>query len=66
MPNYELPSNIPGPDLQRTRIAKAQELVDRPCGPRNDAVVALTHIGFTENPKSVEVDNNVDTNLAGR
>ena len=27
-------------------------------------VIALTHIGFTENPASVEVDNNVDTYLA--
>ena len=26
--------------------------------------MALTHIGFTEDPKSVEVDKNVDTNLA--
>ncbi len=26
-------------------------------------VIALTHIGFTEDPKSVEVDKNVDTNL---
>ncbi|HEY5121192.1 MAG TPA: 5'-nucleotidase C-terminal domain-containing protein, partial [Acidimicrobiales bacterium] len=29
-----------------------------------DVVIALTHIGFTTNPKSVEVDNNVDTNFA--
>ncbi len=27
-------------------------------------VIALTHIGFTTNPKSVEVDDNVDTNFA--
>ena len=27
-------------------------------------MVALTHIGFTEDPKSVEVDANVDTNMA--
>ncbi len=26
--------------------------------------IALTHIGFTEDPKSVEVDKNVDTNMA--
>jgi 5'-nucleotidase len=32
--------------------------------PTNDVVIALTHIGFTEDPKSVEVDNNVDTNMA--
>ncbi len=36
----------------------------RPLRGSNDAVVALTHIGFTENPKSVEVDKNVDTNMA--
>ncbi|MCK7520517.1 MAG: hypothetical protein MZV64_23900 [Ignavibacteriales bacterium] len=29
-------------------------------------VIALTHIGFTENPASVEVDANVDTNLAAQ
>jgi len=30
----------------------------------NDVVIALTHIGFTQDPGSVEVDNNVDTYLA--
>ncbi len=30
----------------------------------NDAVVALTHIGFTTLPGSIEVDNNVDTYMA--
>ena len=44
-------------------IGTAQDLVPVLRG-RNDAVVALTHIGFTENPKSAEVDKNVDTNLA--
>ena len=34
-----------------------------PLRPTNDVVIALTHIGFTENPASVEVDANVDTNL---
>jgi 2',3'-cyclic-nucleotide 2'-phosphodiesterase (5'-nucleotidase family) len=62
VPNYELPSNIPGLTFSDP-IAKAAELVP---GLRaaNDVVLALTHIGFTENPASVEVDKNVDTNLA--
>jgi 2',3'-cyclic-nucleotide 2'-phosphodiesterase (5'-nucleotidase family) len=62
VPNYELPSNIPGLTFSDP-IVKAAELVP---GLRaaNDVVLALTHIGFTENPSSVEVDKNVDTNLA--
>jgi len=62
IPNYELPSNIPGLTFTDP-IAKAQELSDL-LRPTNDVVIALTHIGFTENPSSVEVDTNVDTNLA--
>jgi 2',3'-cyclic-nucleotide 2'-phosphodiesterase (5'-nucleotidase family) len=62
VPNYELPSNIPGLTFTDP-IAKAQELSDM-LRPTNDAVVALTHIGFTENPGSVEIDNNVDTYMA--
>ncbi len=62
VPNYELPSNIPGLTFSDP-LVKAQELADV-LGPTNDVVVALTHIGFTENPASVEVDNNVDTNMA--
>ena len=62
IPNYELPSNIPGLTFSDP-IAKAQELSTL-LGPTNDVVIALTHIGFTENPTSVEVDANVDTNLA--
>ena len=61
IPNYELPSNIPGLTFSDP-IAKAQELSTL-LGPTNDVVIALTHIGFTENPASVEVDANVDTNL---
>ena len=61
VPNYELPSNIPGLTFSDP-IAKTQELSDL-LGPTNDVVIALTHIGFTENPASVEVDANVDTNL---
>ncbi|MEW6287956.1 MAG: 5'-nucleotidase C-terminal domain-containing protein [Chloroflexota bacterium] len=62
IPNYELPSNIPGLTFSNP-IAKTQELSDL-LRPTNDVVIALTHIGFTENPASVEVDANVDTNLA--
>ncbi len=62
VPNYELPSNIPGLTFTDP-IEKAKELVPV-LESRNEAVVALTHIGFTEDPKSVEVDKNVDTNLA--
>jgi 2',3'-cyclic-nucleotide 2'-phosphodiesterase/3'-nucleotidase len=61
VPNYELPSNIPGLTFSDP-IAKAQELSTL-LRPSNDVVIALTHIGFTENPASVEVDANVDTNL---
>jgi 2',3'-cyclic-nucleotide 2'-phosphodiesterase (5'-nucleotidase family) len=62
VPNYELPSNIPGLTFTDP-IAKAQELSTL-LDPTNDVVIALTHIGFTENPASVEIDANVDTNLA--
>lgn len=62
VPNYELPSNIPGLTFSDP-IVKAQELSDL-LRPTNDVLIALTHIGFTENPASVEVDANVDTNLA--
>jgi 2',3'-cyclic-nucleotide 2'-phosphodiesterase/3'-nucleotidase len=62
VPNYELPSNIPGLSFSDP-IAKAAELVPD-LAANNDVVIALTHIGFTENPASVEVDANVDTNLA--
>ncbi len=61
VPNYELPSNIPGLTFSDP-IVKAQELSNM-IGSTNDVVIALTHIGFTENPASVEVDANVDTNL---
>jgi 5'-nucleotidase/UDP-sugar diphosphatase len=62
VPNYELPSNIVGLTFSDP-LAKAQELSDD-VRSSNDVVVALTHIGFTENPASVEVDKNVDTNMA--
>jgi len=62
VPNYELPSNIPGLTFSDPLI-KTQELSTL-LRPTNDVVIALTHIGFTEDPKSVEVDKNVDTNMA--
>ena len=62
VPNYELPSNIPGLSFSDP-LVKAQELSDQ-VRASNDIVLALTHIGFTENPGSVEIDSNVDTNLA--
>jgi len=61
IPNYELPSNIPGLTFSDP-IAKAQELSTL-LRPTNDVVIALTHIGFTALPGSIEVDANVDTNL---
>jgi 2',3'-cyclic-nucleotide 2'-phosphodiesterase (5'-nucleotidase family) len=62
VPNYELPSNIPGLTFADP-VAKAQELSDA-LRSNNDVVLALTHIGFTENPDSVEVDTRVDTAVA--
>lgn len=64
VPNYELPSNIPGLSFTNP-ITEAQARVPA-LRAGNDAVIALTHIGFTENPASVEVDTNVDTNLAAQ
>ena len=64
IPNYELPSNIPGLTFSDP-ILKTQEL-SALLRPTNDVVIALTHIGFTENPTSVEVDANVDTNLVAQ
>ncbi len=62
VPNYELPSNIPGLTFTNP-ITEAQTRVPA-LRAANDVVVALTHIGFAENPASVEVDENVDVNLA--
>ncbi len=64
VPNYELPSNIPGLTFTNP-ITEAQARVPA-LRTANDVVVALTHIGFTENPASIEVDTNVDTNLAAQ
>jgi 2',3'-cyclic-nucleotide 2'-phosphodiesterase (5'-nucleotidase family) len=64
VPNYELPSNIPGLTFTNP-IVEAQARTPA-LNAVNDVVVALTHIGFTGNPASVEVDNNVDTVLAAQ
>ena len=64
VPNYELPSNIPGLNFSDP-LVKAQELSNQ-LRSNNDVLIALTHIGFTEDPKSVEVDKNVDTNMAAQ
>jgi 2',3'-cyclic-nucleotide 2'-phosphodiesterase (5'-nucleotidase family) len=62
IPNYELPSNIPG--LTFTDPIEAGEDYAPGLQADNDAVIALTHIGFTQNPGSVEVDDKVDTEFA--
>jgi 2',3'-cyclic-nucleotide 2'-phosphodiesterase (5'-nucleotidase family) len=62
VPSYELPSNIVGLTFSNPLDAAARAVPA--LRSRNDVVLALTHIGFTTNPKSVEVDANVDTNLA--
>jgi 2',3'-cyclic-nucleotide 2'-phosphodiesterase/3'-nucleotidase len=59
VPNYELPSNIPG--LTFTNPIQAGKDHAPTLQASNDVVIALTHIGFTTNPSSVEVDENVDT-----
>lgn len=64
IPNYELPSNIPGLTFTNP-ITVAQELSDN-LRATNDVLIALTHIGFTTNPTSVEVDENVDTEMAAQ
>jgi 2',3'-cyclic-nucleotide 2'-phosphodiesterase (5'-nucleotidase family)/subtilisin family serine protease len=62
IPQYELPSNIPG--LSFTNPVTETQSRAPALQADNDAVIALTHIGFTDDPNSVEVDNNVDTYLA--
>jgi 5'-nucleotidase len=64
VPQYELPSNIPGLTFTNP-ITEAQSRAPA-LKAANDVVVALTHIGFTTIPGSVEVDTNVDTNLAAQ
>lgn len=62
VPNYELPSNIPG--LTFTDPIQAGQDYAPTLQANDDVVIALTHIGFTTNPASVEVDDNVDTYFA--
>jgi 2',3'-cyclic-nucleotide 2'-phosphodiesterase (5'-nucleotidase family) len=64
IPQYELPSNIPGLTFTNP-ITEAQNRAPA-LKAANDVVLALTHIGFTDDPNSVEVDTNVDTNLAAQ
>ena len=64
VPNYELPSNIVGLTFSNPITTGQQYAPDLRAN--NDVVIALTHIGFTTNPKSVEVDENVDTNFAAQ
>jgi 5'-nucleotidase/2',3'-cyclic-nucleotide 2'-phosphodiesterase/3'-nucleotidase len=62
IPIYELPSNIPGLTFYNP-IETAEDLAPG-LADTSEALIALTHIGFTTNPTSVEVDENVDTELA--
>jgi 2',3'-cyclic-nucleotide 2'-phosphodiesterase/3'-nucleotidase len=64
VPSYELPSNIAG--LTFTDPIQAGKDHAPALQAANDVVIALTHIGFTTDPKSVEVDNNVDTYFASQ
>lgn len=64
IPIYELPSNIPGLTFTNP-ITEAQNRAPA-LQAAYDGVVALTHIGFTEQVGSIEVDTNVDTNLAAQ
>ena len=62
VPSYELPSNIAG--LTFSDPIQAGKDYATTLQASNDVVIALTHIGFTTDPGSVEVDNNVDTYFA--
>jgi 2',3'-cyclic-nucleotide 2'-phosphodiesterase (5'-nucleotidase family) len=64
IPQYEMAIDIPGLTFTNP-ITEAQNRVPA-LKAANDAVVALTHIGFTTDPSSIEVDNNVDTYLAAQ
>jgi 2',3'-cyclic-nucleotide 2'-phosphodiesterase (5'-nucleotidase family) len=62
VPHFEIPTNIPGLTFSDP-ITVAQTWAPS-LQQSNDAVVALTHIGFTENPANKELDDRVDTRLA--
>ncbi len=64
VPQYELPSNITGLTFTDP-ITEAQARAPA-LAAMNDVVIALTHIGFTYDPNSVEVDTKVDTELAAQ
>lgn len=65
VPSYEPPGNVVGLTFSDP-IAAAQPQADAVRARKDDVLIALTHIGFTTNPGSVEADGNVDTNLAAR
>ncbi len=62
VPNYELPSNIQG--LTFTDPIASTQGIAPGLKASGDVVIALTHIGFTSDPNSVDYDPWVDTNLA--
>jgi len=66
VPNYELPSNILGLTFSNPLTTAQTYTTQLRDVDNEDVVIALTHIGFTENAKSVEVDTNVDTNMAAQ
>ncbi len=64
VPVYEIPSNIPGLTFTNPITTAAALVPDLRAS--NDVVLALTHIGNSYNPNSVDVDVNVDTYLAAQ
>ena len=62
VPQMQLPSSIPG--LSFTDPIEVGSQLAPVLQGRNDAVVALTHIGFTAVPGNTELDSRVDTLLA--
>jgi 2',3'-cyclic-nucleotide 2'-phosphodiesterase (5'-nucleotidase family) len=64
VPNYELPSNIPG--LTFTNPITAGQDIAPGLKAKGDVVIALTHIGFTSDINSVSYDPWVDTNFAAQ
>ncbi len=61
---FELPTTIPGLTFSDP-LTTAQQL-ENLLRPTNDVVVALTHIGFTTDPKNSDLDDKVDTAMAAQ